>query len=89
MRLNIKAFTITAAILWALAVFIVGIANLIWTGYGLAFLEIVAAIYPGYDATPSFGEVISGTLYAVVDGAVCGLLFSWVYNLFVVKFTKA
>ena len=81
MRLNIKAFMFTAAILWALVLFVVGIANLVWAGYGSAFLVMMASIYPGYDAAGSFGDVIVGTGYALVDGAVFGLVFSWLYNL--------
>ena len=85
MKLNLKAITLTAGIIWALAIFITGIANLIWLGYGDAFLKIIASIYPGFKASGSFGDVIIGTLYAFVDGAACGLIFGWIYNLFVGK----
>jgi len=81
MKLNVKALGITAAIIWAGAVFMVGIANMISSGYGNTFLELVASIYPGYNASGSFGDVIIGTLYALLDGAICGLLFGWLYNL--------
>jgi uncharacterized membrane protein len=37
MKLNLRALTIAFAILSAGAVFIVGVANLIWPGYGKAF----------------------------------------------------
>jgi hypothetical protein len=82
MRLNVKAFALTAGILWAAAVLLTGLANLIWPDYGTAFLQIMASLYPGYDATPSFGAVIIGTLYALVDGAIAGLVFAWLYNMF-------
>jgi hypothetical protein len=83
MKLNLKALAFTSGIIWALAVFITGIANLIWSGYGLAFLQVMASIYPGYEVTQSFGAVVVGTLYALVDGAICGFIFAWLYNLFV------
>lgn len=83
MKLDLKALAFTSGILWAVAVLITGIANLIWSGYGTAFLQVMASIYPGYDAARSFGAVIVGALYALVDGAVCGLIFAWLYNLFV------
>jgi len=89
MKLNIKAFMLTCAVLWAAAIFIVGMANLIWPGYGAAFLQVMASIYPGYDANCTFGSVIVGTLYAVVDGAIGGLVFAWLYNLFLGKETIA
>jgi hypothetical protein len=82
MRLNVKAFALTAGILWAAAVLLTGLANLIWPDYGTAFLQIMASLYPGYDATPSFGAVIIGTLYALVDGAIAGFVFAWLYNVF-------
>lgn len=85
MKLSIKAFTLTFAIIWGATVFIVGIGNLISSGYGTMFLQLMASIYPGYDASPTFGSVIIGTLYALLDGAIAGLIFVWLYNLFVGK----
>ncbi len=89
MKLNIKAFMLTCAILWAAAIFITGIANLIWSGYGAAFLQIMASVYPGYDASNTIGSVIVGTLYAVVDGAIAGLVFAWLYNWLLGKGSSA
>jgi len=85
MKLNVKALALTAGILWALAVLFVGAVNLIWSGYGRAFLQLMASIYPGYHAAGSPGDLIVGTLYALVDGAIGGLVFGWVYNLFIGK----
>lgn len=89
MKLNLKALVLTAGILWALAVFFVGVLNLIWSGYGAPFLQLIASIYPGYHATRSFGDLIVGALYALVDGAICGLVFGWLYNLFAGKASTA
>ena len=89
MKLNIKALALTAGILWALALLLVGAANLMWSGYGVVFLQLMASIYPGYHATGSVGDLIVGTLYALVDGAICGLVFGWLYNLFVGKAASA
>jgi hypothetical protein len=80
MRLNVKALTLTAGILWALALFLTGLANLIWSGYGESFLKVMASLYPGYHANRLFGDLIVGTLYAFMDGIICGWLFGWVYN---------
>jgi hypothetical protein len=89
MKLNIKAFMLTSCILWTACVFIMGMANLIWSGYGTMFLQLVASIYPGYDASPAIGSVIVGALYAAVDGAIFGLIFAWLYNLLLGKGTPA
>jgi hypothetical protein len=85
MKLNVKALALTVGILWALAVLVVGAANLIWSGYGGAFLQLIASIYPGYHAAGSPGDLIVGTLYALLDGAIGGLVFGWLYNLFIGK----
>ncbi|MBI2364288.1 MAG: hypothetical protein HYV01_04690 [Deltaproteobacteria bacterium] len=82
MNLSITALTYAAAILWGLCFLLVGMANLLWPPYGGAFLELMSSVYPGYRAAASLGNVIVGTLYAVVDGAIGGALFAWVYNAF-------
>lgn len=84
MRLDVKALALTGAVLWGLIVMLLlGIGNLIWPGYGHEFLVAVASVYPGYDATPSVGQVVVGALYGAVDGAIAGALFGWLYNRFV------
>jgi ABC-type phosphate transport system permease subunit len=89
MKLNLKALVWTSGILWALVLLLTGIANLIWSGYGAAFLQIWASVYPGYKASGTILDVISGTLYACVDGAVAGLVFGWLYNVFASKSSAA
>jgi hypothetical protein len=81
MRLNITALSLTAGLFWGGAVLIVALANLMWPGYGRAFLELCASIYPGYRPGVGMGPVITGTLYGVVDGAISGAVFAWLYNL--------
>ncbi len=85
MKLNMKALMVSLAILWGGSVFLVGLANLIWPPYAASFLKLVASIYPGYHASGSFGDLIVGALYAVLDGAVGGLVFGWLYNYFASK----
>ena len=81
MKLDVKAMALTAGLLWGvLGMFLTGLANLIWDGYGEDLLGVMASLYPGYDATASFGQVIVGTLYGLVDGAVAGAVFAWLYN---------
>ena len=85
MKLDVKAFVVTVGIFWGLAIGLTGIANLIWCEYGSAFLWVFASVYPGYDATGTIGDLIVGTLYALVDGAVTGLIFVCIYNTLVGK----
>ena len=83
MKFNVKALAIAAALIWGILVMLLtGIANLIWPSYGHDFLQVMASVYPGYHATRSFAQVIVGTLYGLVDGAVCGAVVAWLYNRF-------
>jgi ABC-type phosphate transport system permease subunit len=82
MKLSLRALALTSGILWALALLMTGVCNLIWPRYGHAFLKLMASIYPGYHASGSIGDLIVGTLYALLDGAICGFVFGWLYNFF-------
>lgn len=82
MTLNIKALAITGAILWGGSFLLVGLLNLIFPSYGVAALNLAQALYPGYNGPNGFGGVIVVTLYAILDGAVAGVLFGWLYNTF-------
>lgn len=81
MRLSILALSVTAALVWGAAILIVASAHAIWPGYGSAFLELAASIYPGYQPTDSIQSVATGTLYGLADGAIGGAVFGWLYNL--------
>ena len=39
-------------------------------------------------AEATFGSVLNVTLYALIDGAIGGLVFAWLYNLLVARFGK-
>jgi len=81
MRFNAIALSATVALFWGAAILVVASANLIWPTYGRAFLELAASIYPGYHPSPAIGSIITGTLYGLVDGAIAGAVFGWLYNL--------
>lgn len=85
MKLSVKAAAFAGAIMTAGTVLLTGICNLAFPPYGDAFLRVMASIYPGFQAAGSFGDVIIGTLYALVDGAVGGLILAWLYNMCVPK----
>lgn len=80
MRLDVRAMAWTCGLLWAGAVFFVAIANLLFHGYGVSFLDMVASIYPGYHGPGGFGSAIVAGVYALVDGWVGGLVLAWLYN---------
>lgn len=62
--------------------FLTGIINLLAPGYGEHFLLTMSSVYPGYHATRTVVDVLVGTGYGIVDGAVAGFLIAWIYNLF-------
>ena len=82
MKLSIKGLALASAILWASALLLTSALNLIWPGYGQAFLEAMSSVYPGYKVDSGISGVITGTLYALVDGGIAGALLAWLYNLF-------
>ena len=79
MRLQMKALAVALAVVWGAAVFLTGLAQTVWPAYGAAFWQLVASIYPGVGAG-GIGAVLLATLYAIIDGGVCGLIFAGVYN---------
>ncbi len=90
MKLDVKTTAVSLALAWGiLGMFLTGLANLVWPGYGQAFLNVMASLYPGYHATAGFGQVIVGTLYGVLDGAVAGAVFAWLYNFCGARFTRS
>lgn len=81
MKLSVKSLTIAAGVVWALGFLWVAVFNIIRPPYGQAFLEMMRSVYPGYKMAGGLRDVVVGTLYALVDGGVAGLLFGWIYNL--------
>ena len=79
MKLNPKALALTFGLLWAGVVFLVALLNRFWPSYGGAFLNLASSIYPGFHPGGMRAGIV-GTLYALLDGAVCGFLVAWLYN---------
>jgi hypothetical protein len=82
MRLSVKAAALVGAVLTGGTVFCLGILNLIFPTYADDFLRVMASIYPGFCDSGGFWNVIVGTLYGLLDGAIGGALIAWLYNQF-------
>jgi hypothetical protein len=82
MRLSVRALALAGALLWGGAILLVGLINLAAPGYGVAFLRMTSSVYPGFHDSRTVVSVLMGTLDGLVDGAVAGLLFAWLYNAF-------
>ena len=71
MKLDVKSTAVALAVVWGgWAIFLTGVANLIWPDYGQSFLELMASVYPGYQATASFGP--GAHRHAVWRSGWCG-----------------
>ncbi len=80
MKLSIKAMAIASAILVSGSIFITALINRFHPGYGEAYLQLAASLYPGYHVGGMKNGIV-GALYGLVDGAVCGALLAWFYNM--------
>ncbi|MFQ5889527.1 MAG: hypothetical protein ACE5JR_05690 [Gemmatimonadota bacterium] len=80
MSLNLRALSLASALLWGGLFLFIGALNLMFPSYGAHWLDFGASIYPGYHGPSGFGSVIIVTLYGLVDGAVGGAIFAWLYN---------
>jgi hypothetical protein len=78
MKLNVKAFSLTCAIVWGLGLFFL-------TWWIIAFdgasgeRTLIGELYRGYTISPT-GSVI-GLIWAFFDALVGGAIFAWLYNL--------
>ena len=78
MKMNIKAFALTCSLIWGFGLFAL-------TWWIMAFegqtgeVTFIGKIYRGFSITP-LGSLI-GLGWALADGFVGGLIFSWLYNV--------
>ncbi len=77
MRLNIKAFALSAAILYTMGVIWAFVMAM--TGVSNAPLEVINGFYLGW-LSPTVYGLILGAVIAFVDCLIAGLIFAWLYN---------
>lgn len=82
MQLSLKGMAIASGLLWGCGILVAGLLNLANANYAEAFLQVMSSLYPGFHASHTFGDVVVGALYGVLDGGLAGLIFSWLYNSF-------
>jgi hypothetical protein len=88
-QLSIKGFAMASGLLWGGGVLFVGLLNLVVASYGTTFLQVMSSVYPGFHFARTFGDVLIGGAYGLVDGAIAGFLFGWLYNIFASSRDKA
>ncbi|HXV78864.1 MAG TPA: bacteriophage holin [Candidatus Binatia bacterium] len=80
MKLNMKAFALTCALIWGIGLFVL-------TWWIIAFdgstgeVPFFSQVYRGYNISP-LGSVI-GLIWGFVDALIGGAIFAWLYNLLV------
>jgi hypothetical protein len=84
MKLDIRAFALTCALIWGLGLF-VGTWWIIAFDGASADPTLIGRVYRGYMLTP-LGSVI-GLVWGLIDGLVGGAIFAWLYNVFVSRFS--
>lgn len=77
MKLSVKAFALTAGILWGAAVCLATLWLLVM-GYDGRLISQLDHFYLGY--TFSAVGALVGLVWGFVDGAIGGALFAWLYN---------
>jgi hypothetical protein len=80
MRLSVKGMGIVIGLIWAGAILCLGLIHLAFPSYGEGLLQVISSIYPGFHGARSFGDVLVGACYALIDGGLGGLVFAWLYN---------
>jgi hypothetical protein len=77
MKLDVRAFAVSCALVWGLGLFV-----LTWWIIALdgATTEptLIGRVYRGYTLTP-LGSLV-GLAWALVDGLIGGAIFAWLYN---------
>ena len=77
-HLNQVALGLSFGILWGAVLLLLSLTSMFW-GYGTEWVDLLGTVYIGA-GSGSFVAVIAGTVWAFVDGFVCGWLLSWLYN---------
>ncbi len=77
MLFNIKAFSLSCAILWSLSIFVMT-WWLIYFGSSTNDMQLLGEFYRGFSLTP-LGSVI-GAVWAFFDALIGGAIFAWLYN---------
>lgn len=88
MRLSLKGMAVAGGLLWGGAILFVEFINLVRPTYGVSFLEVIGSVYPFFHVSRSFAAVVIGTFDGLIDGAIAGFLFAWLYNLSAADGTK-
>ncbi len=78
MKLNVKAFAFTTAIIWGLGLFCMTWWVILFEGF-TGDKTLIAYVYRGYSIS-ALGSII-GLAWGFMDGLIGGAIFAWLYNV--------
>jgi hypothetical protein len=78
MKLSVKAFGLAGGLFWGVGLFLSTWWIIMFDG-PTTEATFLGRLYRGYSITP-MGSVV-GLLWALIDGAVAGAIFAWLYNV--------
>lgn len=81
MKVSVKGIGLAAGILWGGCLLCLGLLHLAFPSYAADFLRGISSVYPWFHGARSLGDAVVGGIDGFVDGAIAGLLFGWLYNL--------
>ena len=84
MKLNPRAFALSAGIIWGLSIFVLTIWLVIIGSAGTT-MALLHKFYWGYSVS-IIGAFI-GLIWGLIDGLIIGFIFAWIYNFFTTKST--
>lgn len=82
MKLSVRALATTSGLVWGGCMLTCGLINLVKPAYGRRFLKLMSSVYPGFHESRTLPNVLVGTGYGFVDGAVAGGVVAFLYNQF-------
>lgn len=85
MKLNVKAFALTAALICGIGMFLLTWWVILFEGASDT-RTVIGLVYRGYTMSP-LGSLI-GLVWGFVDGLIGGAIFAWLYNLLAARFSK-
>lgn len=85
MKLNVKAFALTAALVCGVGLFLLTWWVILFEGAS-DVKTVIGTVYRGYNMSP-LGSLI-GLVWGFVDGLIGGAIFAWLYNLLVGSFSE-
>jgi hypothetical protein len=80
MKLNVKAFAVTCALMWGFGVFCLAWWIMLFEG-ATGEVPFLGHLYRGFNISP-LGSII-GLVWAFFDALIGGAIFAWLYNLLV------